>query len=108
MIIYTAMREAINRTVQKQREKRGWLSEHFHSGEFVCHCGCGRGKPTQELVDMLERFRKACGDKPIRITSGYRCPEHNRDVGGVSRSQHTSELSHPPSTGITWAADIQV
>jgi len=26
---------------------------------------------------------------PVRITSGYRCPEHNASVGGAGKSQHT-------------------
>ena len=40
------------------------------------------------LVDMvLDPLREAWG-KPITVTSGYRCAELNRKVGGVSTSQH--------------------
>lgn len=40
----------------------------------------------------LERIRTACGNRAIRISSGYRSPEVNRLVGGVSNppSQHTT------------------
>lgn len=27
-------------------------------------------------------------DRPIRIVSGYRCPVHNKRVGGALNSQH--------------------
>jgi zinc D-Ala-D-Ala carboxypeptidase len=40
---------------------------------------------------MLKREKKAVPaviETPIRILSGYRCPEHNRAVGGVASSQH--------------------
>ena len=37
----------------------------------------------------LDQIRSAYG-KPIIITSGYRCPELNRKVGGKKNSQHLS------------------
>lgn len=40
-------------------------------------------------VDMvLDPLRRLYG-KPIVITSGYRCPELNKRVGGVTNSWHT-------------------
>ncbi len=36
----------------------------------------------------LQPIRDRLG-KPMIITSGYRCPELNKKVGGVSTSQHT-------------------
>ena len=42
----------------------------------------------QALVDnVLDPVRERYG-KPIRVNSGYRCPIHNRTVGGVLGSQH--------------------
>lgn len=67
----------------------GYLSEHFHEGEFKCNC-CGRLHPDgvpQDLLDILENIRAHFG-KPININSGYRCPSHNAAVGGASQSQH--------------------
>ena len=51
-----------------------------------------------ELVDnFLDPLRAAYG-MPIRITSGYRCPELNKAVGGSSTSVHM----------LGWACDMQV
>ena len=36
---------------------------------------------------MLDRIRERLG-VPIYINSGYRCPAHNAEVGGVPNSQH--------------------
>lgn len=42
----------------------------------------------QVLIDnVLDPLREAYG-KPIYVNSGYRCPELNKAVGGVSNSQH--------------------
>ena len=38
-------------------------------------------------VEVLQPIREALG-QPIVISSGYRCPELNKAVGGVKNSQH--------------------
>lgn len=43
----------------------------------------------RRLVEqVLDPLREAWG-RPLRVTSGYRCPELNQAVGGVPHSQHT-------------------
>lgn len=68
------------------------LSEHFDASEFACKCGChglhNGADINPRLVQVLERARKIV-EKPLVISSGYRCPNHNDAVGGVSNSQHT-------------------
>ena len=45
-------------------------------------------RALHELVDhVLDPLRKAWGG-PIRVNSGYRCPELNMAVGGSPNSQH--------------------
>ncbi len=51
-----------------------------------CH-DCGRCSVTGELLDALEKLR-AMGPEPIIVNDAYRCPEHNKAVGGVNGSQH--------------------
>lgn len=64
----------------------GDLSKHFSRSEFACrHCGVAAVDPV--LVCVLEELRRTVG-KPLRIVSGYRCPQHNRAVGGAPRSYH--------------------
>lgn len=52
--------------------------------------------PTPEIRAKLETLVTECLDpirriygKPIIVSSGYRCPELNAKVGGVTDSQHT-------------------
>ena len=43
---------------------------------------------VKELVEtVLQPLRNTVGH-PLRISSGYRCPELNREVNGVPNSQH--------------------
>lgn len=63
------------------------LSEHFDKAEFTCKCGCGRTEVSLTLVEVLEAMRKRCG-KPLIINSGFRCPQHNANVGGTKYSYH--------------------
>lgn len=65
------------------------VSDHFTDGEFWCKCGqCIDQLLSTILVEALEDLRKACGNRPVKINSGYRCPAHNKAVGGATKSQH--------------------
>lgn len=73
------------------------IGKYFDEHEFACHCDRhgvdAEGHPIldhiidKRLVDVLDRIRERLG-VPITVNSGYRCPEHNAEVGGVSDSQH--------------------
>ena len=62
------------------------LSKNFRSEEFECKC-CGKCDIDPKLIEMLQLVRDIVG-VPIYINSGYRCEDHNKEVGGSSRSQH--------------------
>lgn len=70
------------------------LSPHFTLSEFACKCGCGFEKRPDILANLkklaakLEALRARAGGKLINITSGARCPKHNRAEGGVANSPH--------------------
>ena len=72
------------------------IAPHFNLSEFACLC-CNRVMLHPLLLEKLEKLRKII-EKPIHITSGYRCPKHNHQIGGVENSYHCIGL----------AADIQV
>lgn len=67
--------------------KQGQLSPHFNAKEFACN-HCGTALVTDALLDALEKLRSNLGGKPISINSGYRCPVHNKAVGGAADSMH--------------------
>lgn len=70
------------------------MTSFFTSEEFACKCKnkhC-EGKPPKlamqsTLVQALNRVREEFG-QPITVTSGYRCPAHNKAIGGSPKSQH--------------------
>lgn len=67
------------------------LTKDFHIDEFACKDGTA--VPThlipnvRKLAQNLQVIRDEIG-KPIYINSGYRTPQHNKKVGGVSSSRH--------------------
>lgn len=79
------------------------LSENFDSSEFACKCGCGEEIAMDgDLISKLQWIRTAFG-KPIKINSGYRCPEHNAKIGGVPDSEHV--LGEAVDISVTTGAD---
>ena len=70
-----------------------YLSPHFQLKEFL-HNGSLNGvtldviEKLRSLSQKLEAVRKLLCDKPMIITSGFRTPEHNAEIGGASHSQH--------------------
>ena len=74
------------------RDKK--ISEHFRAGEFMCKCGkyCTETKLDSSLTDRLERLRGALG-KAIHVNSGFRCPTHNKNIGGAAGSNHMKGMA---------------
>lgn len=62
------------------------ITKNFSSDEFACKC-CGRQNINENLVFQLQKIRGIV-KKPIIITSGCRCPAHNKKIGGSPKSQH--------------------
>lgn len=72
------------------------IGNYFEDYEFACKCNRHNvvdGKNVldhvidKRLVDVLDKIRERVG-RPVYIESGYRCEDHNREVGGVPNSQH--------------------
>ena len=76
------------------------VSTNFKLREFQCkgvNC-CGNAVILHKLLlDRLQAMRTEAGH-PLVINSGYRCPAHNRAIGGASRSKHLEGM----------AADIRI
>jgi len=79
-------------TMLKGLIKLDWARYHFVAKEFECQCGCGKTIDNIELLDVLEDIRFHF-NKPITITSGYRCEKHNREVGGSINSKHMEGIA---------------
>jgi len=70
-----------------------FLSRNFKKSEFRCGCGrCPEIPPHPDLVNMLQRVRDAIRE-PIKITSGIRCKDWNRSIGGAENSPHLDGLA---------------
>lgn len=62
----------------------------FKESEFRSPDAPGSGdKMDETFVKMLDELRARCGI-PLMISSGYRTEAHNKKVGGVDSSSHTS------------------
>ncbi len=62
------------------------LTPHFRLSEFACRC-CHHVCIDGRVPILLEGLRAMVG-KPIFINSAYRCPSHNKAVGGAKASKH--------------------
>ena len=69
---------------------RNYVSLNFRVNEFSCHGSgcCSTVQIDPALVEYLQKIRDHF-KKPVTINSGYRCPTHNKRIGGASSSRHT-------------------
>lgn len=89
----------ICRTYLRTPQKRKTMSEFFTLSELThsdtaTERGIDNTPPSEAMANLqtlaerlLDPVRKLWG-KPLGVTSGYRCPELNRAVGGAATSQH--------------------
>ena len=82
-----------NTTMATNTYKKGQktkLSENFNSSEFDCHGSgcCSETIINPKLVEYVQKIRDHFG-KSITVTSGYRCPTHNKRIGGATGSRHS-------------------
>lgn len=70
------------------------MTANFNLNEFMCPC-CGGNNIQAGLVERLQKAR-TLADVPFKITSGWRCEEHNKKIGGEKDSSHMKG----------WAVDI--
>jgi zinc D-Ala-D-Ala carboxypeptidase len=68
-----------------------WPWKHFSPAEMACR-HCGEINITRSAMDLLEAFREAEG-RPFIVHSAYRCPAHNRAVGGAKHSKHMEGIA---------------
>jgi len=95
------------------------LSPHFTSDEFTRSQTAARwgidNTPNETVLSnlyktaaMMEEVRRVCG-QPIAISSGYRCPELNRKIGGAMNSQHiTGQAVDFTARGLTIDETMQL
>jgi len=72
------------------------IAPYFKLSEFACPC-CRRVMLHPKLLFKLIELRKIL-ERPVYITSGYRCFKYNQKVGGIVNNYHRIGL----------AADIKV
>lgn len=58
----------------------------FKLEEFKCKC-CGKVQMDKDLLFRLDHARWIAGI-PFIITSGFRCEDYNRSIGGRENSAH--------------------
>ena len=63
---------------------------NFTWDEITCRC-CSRIRIYPRMWEHMENLQalRDWWGKPLKVSSGYRCPSHNEGVGGVPNSQHT-------------------
>ena len=63
-------------------DKEEWNEDwqNFSPDEVKCQ-HCGELKIDEELMDLVQEARETLG--PLRITSGYRCSEHNNNISST-------------------------
>lgn len=77
-------------TVFLRKDKLVKITTGLTSLEYQCKCdysSCKVFPIRKNLIDSYRWLREKI-NSPLTINSGYRCPQHNENVGGVDYSYH--------------------
>ena len=68
-----------------------YSTEHFSEKELKCKCGqCDYPGMDADFMEKLEMLRNTV-NKPLPLSSAYRCPDHNDSVSSTGRTgPHTT------------------
>lgn len=75
------------------------ITEHFNINEFRCNDYWKTKVPEHYLQNVyylavqLQKIRDVLELDMLRITSGYRTPEHNKNIKGAINSYHTKAMA---------------
>lgn len=68
------------------------LSKNFKLSEFTCKCGCKTPSSVISRLRFLVQFGlqplRDLAKEPLTVSSGYRCFNRNKAVGGAKNSRH--------------------
>ena len=59
------------------------ITPNFSRSEMACRCGCVNDEMDGEFIRMLQELRNEVG--PLRISSGFRCEDHNARISSTGR-----------------------
>lgn len=88
-----------------------FLAKYFLEHEFRCPCCNGLPDDGMDpfLLSLLDVLRHKIGE-PLIVSSGYRCFQHNQEVGGVVSSQHVkgtaADILVPNGVSLNYMADM--
>ena len=60
------------------------ITRNFTTDEMACAC-CGKADMDEEFMKVLQSIRDEM-QRPLKITSGYRCQKHNEQVSHTGKS----------------------
>ena len=78
------------------------ITKNFSVDEMKCHCGCGEDSMDMDFMDILQNIREDM-NRPLKISSGVRCAEHNSVVSSTGIFG-----PHVPRSDGTKASDILI
>ena len=72
--------------------------EEMYRSDTARRCGIDNSPKAEEMEEVVENLRALCTEvlqplrdhlgRPVVVSSGYRCKDLNKKVGGVENSQH--------------------
>lgn len=107
-------RAAAGRSARRHVDELPDISLNFSAHQFACHCGgklegCRKTLVRRGLLISLEGLHRIL-HHPIEILDGYRCPAHNKAVGGAADSQHLYGCAIDPvmTEGLARVRELQL
>lgn len=79
---------AMSATITKHFRYSEFAQQARHGFDYVAYPMEWVEPRLVPLCELLEKIRRAAGDRPVHILSGYRSPPYNRAIGGATKSQH--------------------